>query len=112
MTCIGKSAHLGDWCGAPLLVWVELAPPRLWLDTTAVVEALLARCSTWTFGMLLEVGCSEPSAMLERFWVGGRFWVEVWGRASSGWRCWLIHLGGMVRVIFKLGTRWAPNVEI
>jgi hypothetical protein len=42
MTCIGEGAHWGDWCGAPLLVWVELAPPSFLLDPAAVVDVLLA----------------------------------------------------------------------
>jgi hypothetical protein len=29
---------------------------------------------------------------------------------SSGWRRWLIRLGGIVWVVFGLRTRWTPNV--
>jgi hypothetical protein len=29
---------------------------------------------------------------------------------SSGWRHWLSHLDGIVRVVFGLRTWWAPNV--
>jgi hypothetical protein len=43
MACIGESARGGDWCGTSPLVWVELVPPTFWLDTTLVVEVLLAR---------------------------------------------------------------------
>jgi hypothetical protein len=42
--------------------------------------------------------------------VGGGSWVEVWCGASYGWKRWLIHLGGIVRVILRLGTWWAVNV--
>jgi hypothetical protein len=36
--------------------------------------------------------------------------VEAWGRRSSGWRRWLTHLGGIIRVVFELRMRLAPNV--
>jgi hypothetical protein len=42
---------------------------------------------------------------------GGWFWVETWGRPSSGWRHWLVHRDGIVKVIFELRTHWAPNIE-
>jgi hypothetical protein len=44
--------------------------------------------------------------------VGGWFWVEVWGQASSPDhnRHWLILQGGIVRVVFDLRTWWAPNI--
>jgi hypothetical protein len=87
MTCIGKGACEGDWCGAPSLVWVELAPSMFLLDPAAVVEVLLAGSRTSTFVMSPKVGCSKPLEMVERIYVGGWFWVEVWGRSSSGWRC-------------------------
>jgi hypothetical protein len=32
--------------------------------------------------------------------------------ASSGCKRWLILLGGIVRVVFKLRTWWTPNVGI
>jgi hypothetical protein len=38
------------------------------------------------------------------------FWVEAWGRPSSQWRCWLVHRGGIIRVVLGLRTRWASNV--
>jgi hypothetical protein len=38
--------------------------------------------------------------------------MEAWGRPSSGLSRWLNHLGGIVRVIFGLKTRWTPNVGI
>jgi hypothetical protein len=54
--------------------------------------------------------------MVDRVWVGGwavdRIWVEVWGKPSSGWRRWLCHLGGIIRVVSRLNPRWEPNVEI
>jgi hypothetical protein len=65
MTCIGEGVHGCNWCEAPPLVWVELAPPRLWLGPAAVVEALLAGCNTLTSRMSPKVGCSMPSAMVE-----------------------------------------------
>jgi hypothetical protein len=34
------------------------------------------------------------------------------GGASSECKRWLNLLGGIVRVIFELRTRWAPNVQI
>jgi hypothetical protein len=58
--------------------------PTFWLDPATVVEVLLARRSTSTYGMSSKVGCSEHSAMVERIWVGGRFWVEFWSKALSG----------------------------
>jgi hypothetical protein len=53
----------------------------------------------------------------------GRFWVDGWWRGGlllvdslgghlSWWKCWLILLGGIVKVVFELGTRWAPNVGV
>jgi hypothetical protein len=86
MTCIDEGAHEGDWCGMPSLVWVELTPPTFWLDPTAVVEVLLAGCRISASEMSSKVECSEPSAMVERFRVGGWIWVEIWGRSSYGWR--------------------------
>jgi hypothetical protein len=80
---MGEGAHGGNWCGAPPLIWVELVPLMLWHDPGAVVEVLLLGRSTSTSGMSPKVGCSEPSAMVEIIWVGGRFWVEVWRRALS-----------------------------
>jgi hypothetical protein len=44
------------------------------------------------------------------WWKGIWLWLEVWGKPSSRWRRWPIHLGGIVRVVFRLRTRWAPNV--
>jgi hypothetical protein len=41
---------------------------------------------------------------------GGGFWVEACGRPSSGWRRWLVHRGGIIRVVFELRPWWAPNV--
>jgi hypothetical protein len=86
MTCINKGALRGDWFGVPPLVCVELVPPMFWLDHAAVVEVLLAECRTSTSRMSPKVGCSEPSAMMERICVGGWLRVEVWGMSSSGWR--------------------------
>jgi hypothetical protein len=80
MTCAGEGARRGDWCRAPPLVWVELAPLLFWLEPAAVVDMLAGWCS-WTSRMSLKVERSEPSAMAERVWVGGGgrdelFWVE------------------------------------
>jgi hypothetical protein len=86
MTCISEGAHGGDWCRAPPLVWVELVPSVFWLDPAAVVDMLLTRCCSWTPGISPKVGCSNPSMILERIYVGGWFWVEVLGRSLSGWR--------------------------
>jgi hypothetical protein len=66
MTYTGEGARGGNWCGAPPLVWVELAPLAFWLDSTIVMEVLLAGCRTLTFGISLKVGCTEPLAMVER----------------------------------------------
>jgi hypothetical protein len=95
------------------LVWVELAPLRLWLDPATMVEALLlAGCCNSTSGTSLKAMFSRPSAMVDRFWMGGWFLVEVWGKALSPdrRRHWLTLLGDIFKVIFDLGTRWAPNV--
>jgi hypothetical protein len=66
--------------------------------------------------MSLKVGCSDPSKIIDRVWVGGWavdwFWAKVWGRPSSGWRCWLYRPGGIIRVGFGLNPWWAPNVRI
>jgi hypothetical protein len=42
----------------------------------------------------------------------GWFWLEFWGKPSSGCRRWLTLLGGIIRVVFGLRTRWWPNVGI
>jgi hypothetical protein len=52
------------WSGPPPLVWVELAASPFWLEPTAVV-GMLAGCN-WTYGIVSEVGCSAPSAMVGR----------------------------------------------
>jgi hypothetical protein len=44
-----------------------------YLFNYAVVDMLLAGWCSWTFGMSPKVECSEPSAMVERIWVGGWF---------------------------------------
>jgi hypothetical protein len=31
---------------------------------------------------------------------------------SFGWRHWLVLLGGIVRIVFRLRTQWVPNVRI
>jgi hypothetical protein len=79
-----------------------MVPPTFFLDPGAVVEVLLARLSTLISGMSPKVRCSEPSMMVERIWMGGGFWVEVWGTTSSEWRHWLIRLGGIVKVVLRL----------
>jgi hypothetical protein len=56
----------GDCYGAPLLVWVKLAPSPFWLEPAVVVDMLLAGWCSWTLGMSPKVGCSEPSIMVER----------------------------------------------
>jgi hypothetical protein len=71
--------------------------------------------SASTFAVLARTRF-EPSAMVERVWVGGwgrggLLWTEFWGKSLSGWRHWLVHLGGIIMVVFVLGTWWAPNVE-
>jgi hypothetical protein len=103
MTCIGEGARGGDWCRAPLLGWVELTPPPIWLDPVAVVDMLAGWCS-WTSGMSPKAGFSGPSVMAGRIWVDGWFWVEAWGKPSSGWRRWLVHRCGIVGNVFRLGT--------
>jgi hypothetical protein len=42
-----------------LLVWVELVPPPFWLDPATVVDIVAGWCS-WSSGMSLKVGCSDP----------------------------------------------------
>jgi hypothetical protein len=32
------------------------------------------------------------------------FWLEAWGRPSSGWRRWLVHRSGIIGVILELRT--------
>jgi hypothetical protein len=62
------------------------------------------------------------------------FWSEAWGKPSSGWSHWLVHLGGIIRVVFglkhgecqmwglnsrglsspeheKMEQRWVPNMQ-
>jgi hypothetical protein len=36
----------------------------------------------------------------------------LWGAFIWVCRCWLLLLGGMFRVVFRLGIQWAPNVGI
>jgi hypothetical protein len=43
-------------------------------------------------------------------WAVDWIWVEVWGRPSSRWRCWLCRLGGIIGVVFRLNPWWAPSV--
>jgi hypothetical protein len=63
MTCIGEGARGGDWCGAPLLVRVELAPPLFWLEPTVVVDMLLVGwCSLTSW----KAGYSRSLVMVER----------------------------------------------
>jgi hypothetical protein len=38
--------------------------------------------------------------------------VDSYGGPSSGCRCWIIHLGGIIRVGLEVRTRWAQNVGI
>jgi hypothetical protein len=62
-----------------------------------------------TLGMSPKVGCSGSSTMVGRFWVDG-WWrrgllVDSLGGPSSRCKRWLILLGGITRVVFKLGTR-------
>jgi hypothetical protein len=40
MTCTTKGALRDDWRGAPLLVWVEVAALRFWLEPVAVLDML------------------------------------------------------------------------
>jgi hypothetical protein len=47
---------------------------------------------------------------VDGWWRGGCFWVEVCGWPSSGWRRWLVHRGGIIRVVFRLRIRWMSNV--
>jgi hypothetical protein len=41
------------------------------------------------------------------------FWVDDGGGASSPdcERRWIILIGGIIRVLFELGTLWAPNAQ-
>jgi hypothetical protein len=55
-------------------------------------------------GLALEVGFPLSSVMVLKVRVGGCLWSEARSGPSLG--C------GIVRVIFELGTRWAPNVGI
>jgi hypothetical protein len=67
-----------------------------------------------TSGMSPKIECSGSSVMVGRFWVDG-WWKDglledSYGDPSSGCKCWLILLGGIVRVVFELRTRWVLNV--
>jgi hypothetical protein len=42
----------------------------------------------------------------------GLVWSEVLGKPSSGSRHRMTLLGGIIRVVFGLKIRWAPNVGI
>jgi hypothetical protein len=57
---------MGDWCGAPPLVWVELVPPSFLLEPAVVVDMLLVGWCSWTSGMSVKVGCSGPLVMEKR----------------------------------------------
>jgi hypothetical protein len=47
---------------------------------------------------------------VDEWWV--LFCSDVWMQPSFGWRHWLSHLGGIVKVVFGLRPRLAPNVGI
>jgi hypothetical protein len=103
----------------PPPVWVELTAPLFWLGPAAVMDTW-AGWWNYTSEMSLKVGCSGHSAMVGRIWVVD-MWVDCWrggllvdycGGPSSGCRRWLILLDGIVRVVFKLKTRWASNIGI
>jgi hypothetical protein len=49
----------------PPLVWVELVSPSFWLETDDVKDIVDAWCS-WSSGMSPKVGCSDPSAMVDK----------------------------------------------
>jgi hypothetical protein len=86
-----------------------------WLDPVATVDALLIACCNSTSTILMKVACSRPSAVAGRCWVRGWFWmVEGCEEALSPdcERCWLILLCGIIRVVFRLRTRWTLNVGI
>jgi hypothetical protein len=36
--------------------------------------------------------------------------VKAWGKPSLGWRRWLVHRGGFIRIVFELRTWWVPNI--
>jgi hypothetical protein len=65
MTCAGEGACKGDWCRAPLFVWVELVPLPFGLEHVAVVVMLLVGWCSWTSGMSPKAGCSGPSVIVE-----------------------------------------------
>jgi hypothetical protein len=77
MTWSGEGALEGDWCGAPLLVWVELADPPFWLEPAAI--DMLADCG-WTCGMVSKVGCYTPSCSIRL-------------DGDVGWVIWMASLG-------------------
>jgi hypothetical protein len=86
-----------------------------WLGPTTTVDVWAGWWSC-TSGVFLKVGRSSSSAMVERIWVDG-WWrgglsVDYCGGPSLVYRRWLGLLGGIVRVVFKLRTRWVPNVGI
>jgi hypothetical protein len=44
----------------------QAAPPPFWLEPVIVVDVFLAGWYSWTLWMSPKVGCSKPSAMVER----------------------------------------------
>jgi hypothetical protein len=86
-------ALAGTWCGGGHGGLLQL---NFW----DIVEDRL--CSFGDGGHCLMDGC----------WSGGRFWLEDWSEPSSRCRRWLTLLGGILRVVFELRTRWAPNIGI
>jgi hypothetical protein len=87
-----------------LLVQVKPVPPAFWLAPAMDVLLLFACCNS-TSGISSKAACSRPSVIADRLWVGGCFWVvEGCERASfpGRERHWLILLGGIVIVVFRL----------
>jgi hypothetical protein len=88
----GSSAILaGPYCGGHVS-W-------MWLDLWDGVEG-------WVLYALDDGGEGLSG------WVMGLVLIKVWVEPSSRWRRWLSHLGGIVRVAFRLKPQWTPNVGI
>jgi hypothetical protein len=48
---------------------------------------------------------------VDGWWMGGLLMDSLSG-PSSECKCWLILLGVIGRVVFELGTWWAPNIGV
>jgi hypothetical protein len=102
----GEGALMGDWCGAPPSVWLELAALLFWLGPAAVMDAWAGwwSCISTVF---LKVGCFGSLAMV------GRIWVDGWWRGGYRWiLAVVLHLGVDVGLVSSVGSSgWFSSLD-